>query len=76
MLKNIPAKILKLWITAAVIVTALLILAYGSLPDGLLHVYFLDVGQGDAILIQTPNSKFILVDGGPDDKVLTEMSDV
>ncbi|MBU1992981.1 MAG: MBL fold metallo-hydrolase, partial [Patescibacteria group bacterium] len=47
-----------------------------SLPDGLLHVYFLDVGQGDAILIQTPNSKFILVDGGPDDKVLTEMSDV
>ena len=37
-----------------------------SAPDGLLHVTFLDVGQGDSVLIQTPSGKTILVDGGPD----------
>jgi competence protein ComEC len=34
--------------------------------DGKLHVYFLDVGQGDSILIVTPQGKQVLVDGGPD----------
>ena len=34
--------------------------------DGRLHVFFLDVGQGDAIYIETPGGKQILVDGGPE----------
>ncbi|MGQ9500480.1 MAG: DNA internalization-related competence protein ComEC/Rec2 [Anaerolineae bacterium] len=38
--------------------------AHFSLPDGRLHVTFLDVGQGDAILITTPRGSRILVDGG------------
>jgi competence protein ComEC len=33
-------------------------------PDGNLHVAFLDVGQGDAIFIQTPGGRQIVVDGG------------
>ncbi|MEM7115880.1 MAG: DNA internalization-related competence protein ComEC/Rec2 [Chloroflexota bacterium] len=33
-------------------------------PDGRLHVAFLDVGQGDAVFIQTPSGRQILVDGG------------
>ncbi len=33
-------------------------------PDGYLHVYFFDVGQGDATLIQTPSGRQILIDGG------------
>lgn len=35
-----------------------------SRPDGLLHVWLLDVGGGNAILIQTPRGAHILIDGG------------
>ncbi|HEY7534436.1 MAG TPA: MBL fold metallo-hydrolase, partial [Thermodesulfobacteriota bacterium] len=35
----------------------------------LLELYFIDVGQGDAMLIQTPSNKRILIDGGPDESV-------
>jgi competence protein ComEC len=50
-------------------------LAVASLPDGRLHVTFLDVGQGDAIFITTPRGRQILVDGGPSSTALLwEMS--
>ena len=35
-------------------------------PDGKLHMYFFDVGQGDSTLIVTPKGRQVLVDGGPD----------
>ncbi len=35
------------------------------MPDDKLHVSILDVGQGDAILVQTPSHQTILIDGGP-----------
>lgn len=38
-------------------------------PDGRLHVAFLDIGQGDSILITSPDGWQILVDGGPDPSV-------
>lgn len=38
-----------------------------------LEVYFLNVGQGDAILIKTPSHQKILIDGGPDNQVLAEL---
>jgi len=32
--------------------------------ERVLEIYFLDVGQGDSILIQTPDDKRVLIDGG------------
>lgn len=32
--------------------------------DSLLELYFIDVGQGDGVLIRTPNHRHILIDGG------------
>ena len=49
---------------------------YDARPDGLLHVYFLDVGQGDSILIRTPKGHNILIDGGPSNGVMSELKDV
>ena len=49
---------------------ALLWLAVLSLPDGRLHVYALDIGQGDAILLRTPQGHAVLIDGGPDPVLL------
>jgi len=42
-----------------------------TMPDDNLHVSFLDVGEGDAILVQTPSHQDILVDGGPDPQAIT-----
>lgn len=42
--------------------------------DGQLYVHFLDVGQGDAIFVETPHGRQLLIDGGPDSGVLRELS--
>ena len=44
--------------------------------DNVLRVHFLDVGQGDAILIQTPDGVELLVDGGAGTAVLRELGTV
>jgi len=54
----------------------LLALCLFSLPDGRLHIFVLDIGQGDAILVQTPTNERILIDGGPNDKVLQQLGKV
>ena len=51
-----------------ILVAALVYIAAESFgaSDGRLHVYFLDVGQGDAIFVVTPDGRQALIDGGPD----------
>jgi competence protein ComEC len=41
-----------------------------------LEVAFLDVGQGDSIYIRTPNNTKILIDGGGNKNIMTELSAV
>lgn len=48
---------------------------YSKFNDGKLHVTFCDIGQGDAVIIKTPNNKYILYDGGPDRLVLQCLAD-
>ena len=58
------------FLSAATILAVLLILTMfiwrlvAVMPDGKLHITFLDVGSADAVLIQTPAGRNILVNGG------------
>src|SRR5574341_804814 len=45
-------------------VAAFLFTTAASMPDGRLHVTFLDLGDGTATLIETPSGRHILVDAG------------
>lgn len=67
----------KIYIIFGGIISLLLLFfsLYSSLPNGKLLVVFCDVGQGDAIYIKTPGGADILVDGGPDGKVLNCLSE-
>ncbi len=50
--------------------------AYISRPDGMLHVWFLDVGHSNAVLAQTPGGAHMLVDGGRfPSRLLTSIGD-
>ncbi len=71
----------KLSLIHLVIILCLLVFAFSthgtaSQKDGLLRVYFFDIGQGDSIFIETPSGRQILVDGGPDNKILSKLGEV
>ena len=63
-------------ICSAIVVLTIYTFYFLKSNDGLLHVYFLSVGQGDAIFIKTPSGNQILVDGGPDNSVVQELGKV
>ncbi len=45
-----------------------------SQSSGFLNVSFLDVGQGDSIFIEAPNGKQLLIDGGRNGSVVSELA--
>ncbi len=77
-MKQIRKNILYLILILLVILTALIwfYIYQNSLTDNYLKVVFLDVGQGDAIYIEAPNGKQMLIDGGPDAKLLSSLAKV
>ncbi len=64
------------YIVAGLLFINLTFLGYGhfflksGVPQGHLRVVFLDVGQGDAILVQSFQGYNVLIDGGPDKDVI------
>lgn len=59
---NVPRKTIAL---IGLILAGLVLLGWEvGRPDDRLRVAFMDVGQGDAIFIKTPNGRQVLIDGG------------
>lgn len=46
------------------IILIIITLLSGCGKNSLLEIHIIDIGQGDSILIKTPNSKTLLIDGG------------
>lgn len=44
--------------------------------SGVLTVSFLDIGQGDSIYIEAPNGRQMIVDGGPNESLMSALPDV
>jgi competence protein ComEC len=65
-------------LTPAIPLTCLAILAFvvwraaANAPDQRLHVTILNVGTGDAVLIQTPSGRSVLINGGPSTMALSD----
>jgi competence protein ComEC len=61
---------------ALVIALVMLGREWMHMPDGRLHFYALDIGQGDSLLIVTPSGLTVLMDAGPDLTALQKLSEV
>ncbi|MCC6448219.1 MAG: MBL fold metallo-hydrolase, partial [Chitinophagaceae bacterium] len=64
---------------AGVLLLANLFVWYGVWAEergNILKVVFLDIGQGDSIFIEAPNGNQVLIDGGPNKKILEKLGEV
>jgi competence protein ComEC len=66
---NLPAS---LAIAGLVAATGFVWRLYVQQPDGRLHLSILDVGEGDAVLLQSPTGRYVLIDGGSSAIALSE----
>lgn len=72
----IPDKYKQSVVVVAVFCVVALYFLFTQLPDSRFHIYFLDVGQGDATFVKTPDGHQILIDGGPKNYVIEELGKV
>src|SRR3989338_6682506 len=73
-----PPKASTTWVSSHFILAGLLILSglvFLNIQKAASSVSVLDVGQGDAILIRTPQFKNILIDAGPDGAVIDRLGE-
>ena len=62
-----------MWLLAPAAFLASLAWSQALTEDGRLHVTFFDVGQGDAMFIETPSGRQVVVDGGADPLLMTRL---
>jgi competence protein ComEC len=67
---GLTAKV-KWFMVPLALLAALISFTAATMPDADLHVSFLNVGEGDAVLIQQ-GSRQILIDGGPSPRAITQ----
>ncbi len=58
-----------------VVINVVALCAFALTARKPLAVSFLNVGQGDAVFIETPAGKQVLIDGGPDRSVLRQLTE-
>jgi competence protein ComEC len=63
-------------LTGLTILAILTFVHWSRLPHGQLIIDFLDIGQGDSVLLSLPTGERILIDGGPEQYVLQELGEV
>lgn len=67
-------KTIKTWLILLAIAGVIAWISALQIPaKGQLAIYFLDIGQGDATLIQEPDGDQTLIDGGPGSSVLEQL---
>ncbi len=62
-----------LYLAIAVVIVLLFFLFYQQSQNKYLQLTFIDVGQGDAHVVRTPEGQVILIDGGPDRGILRKL---
>jgi competence protein ComEC len=70
---NVKSKIFLRAAIGLLVFSAVLILVLSTNQQAGLRVVYLDVGQGDAIYISAPHGFDIIIDGGPDDRVVNQL---
>ena len=62
-----------IWLLVPAAFAASLVWSQALTNDDRLHVMFFDVGQGDAIFIETPGGRQVVVDGGSNPLLMTRL---
>jgi competence protein ComEC len=69
-----PGRLIKASLAGLLLALTVMIAGLSARPDGQVHITVLDVGQGDAILVEGDRGGRLLIDGGPDpDRLIVEL---